>query len=197
MVFNASFLTDADGVCYQTAYPGSCEAFSFSSIQGTDLRYGRLRIENTFGPETETLTAPLVTEYYDNGNWMINVQDSCTALSLSQSSGQVSIASVSEGNDEQDITSHLPGISSTGVLSAGKSPDTMINLGPAMQNGVALRGAVRITLEPAATGADWAGYLNIDWDGDGDIDTDDKPSGEAFFGIYRGNDRTIHIREGY
>ena len=197
MVFNASFLTDADGVCYQTAYPGSCEAFSFSSIQGTDLRYGRLRIENTFGPETETLTAPLVTEYYDNGNWMINVQDSCTALSLSQSSGQVSIASVSEGNDEQDITSYLPGISSTGVLSAGKSPDTMINLGPAMQNGVALRGAVRITLEPAATGADWAGYLNIDWDGDGDIDTNDKPSGEAFFGIYRGNDRTIHIREGY
>ena len=197
MSFAAPFLTDADGVCYQTAYPGSCEAFSFGSIQGTDLRYGRLRIENTFGPETETLTAPLVTEYYDNGNWMVNVQDSCTALSLSQSSGQVSIASASEGNDEQDITSHLPGISSTGVLSAGKSPDSMINLGPAMQNGVALRGAVRITLEPGATGADWAGYLNIDWDGDGDIDTDDKPSGEAFFGIYRGNDRTIHIREGY
>ncbi|MDY6927831.1 MAG: LamG domain-containing protein [Pseudomonadota bacterium] len=197
MTFAAPFLTDADGVCYQTAYPGSCEAFSFGSIQGTDLRYGRLRIENTFGPETETLTAPLVTEYYDNGNWMINVQDSCTALSLSQSSGQVSVANVSEGNDEQDITSYLPGISSTGVLSAGKSPDTMINLGPAMQNGIALRGAVKLTLEPAASGADWAGYLNIDWDGDGDIDTNDKPSGEAFFGIYRGNDRTIHIREGY
>lgn len=125
------------------------------------------------------------------------MQDSCTALSLSQSSGQVSVANVSEGNDEQDITSYLPGISSTGVLSAGKSPDTMINLGPAMQNGIALRGAVRLTLEPAASGADWAGYLNIDWDGDGDIDTNDKPSGEAFFGIYRGNDRTIHIREGY
>ena len=197
MSFDASFLTDADGVCYQSSYPGSCEGFSFNSIQGAQMRYGRLRIENTFGPETETLTAPLVTEYYDNGNWMINVQDSCTALSLSQSSGQVSVANVSEGNDEQDITSYLPGISSTGVLSAGKSPDTMINLGPAMQNGIALRGAVRLTLEPAASGADWAGYLNIDWDGDGDIDTDDKPSGEAFFGIYRGNDRTIHIREGY
>ncbi|PRO74550.1 hypothetical protein C6Y40_05425 [Alteromonas alba] len=197
MAIGAVFLTDSDGVCYQNAYPGTCQSFAIPSIQGSEMRYGRLRIENTFGPETETLTAPLVTEYYDNGNWMINVQDSCTALSLSQSSGQVSIANVSEGNDEQDITSHLPGISSTGVLSAGKSPDSMINLGPAMQNGVALRGAVRITLEPAASGADWAGYLNIDWDGDGDIDTDDKPSGEAFFGIYRGNDRTIHIREGY
>ena len=197
MTFAAAFFTDTDGVCYQTAYPGSCEAFSFGSIQGTDLRYGRLRIENTFGPETETLTAPLVTEYYDSGNWMMNVQDSCTSLSFSQSSGQVSLASASQGSDELDITGYLPAVSSSGVVSAGKSPDSMINLGPAMHNGAAVRGAVKLTLEPAATGANWAQYLNIDWDGDGDIDADDKPTGEAFFGIYRGNDRTIHIREGY
>lgn len=197
MTFAASFFTDADGICYQTAYPGSCSGFSFSSIQGSPMRYGRLRIENTFGPESQTLTAPVLTEYYDNGNWMMNAQDSCTALSISQSSGQITVTNTSMGNDEQDVTAHLPSISSFGTLSAGKSPDSMIQVGPAMLNGVALRGAVRLTLEPAAAGAYWAEYLNIDWDGDGDIDTDDKPTGEAFFGIYRGNDRTIHIREGY
>ncbi|MCP5010281.1 MAG: hypothetical protein GY942_09905, partial [Aestuariibacter sp.] len=55
----------------------------------------------------------------------------------------------------------------------------------------------RIRLDPAAPGANWANHLNIDWDGDGDIDADDSPSADLFFGIYRGNDRTIHMREGY
>ena len=197
MTFGAAFFTDADGICYQTAYPGSCESYTFGSIQGTQMRYGRLRIENTFGPETETLRAPLVTEYYSDGNWLQNTQDSCTAISLSHSGGQLSLANLSMGNDEQDLRAYLPAISSSGTLVEGKSPSTMITLGPALNNGVALRGAVQITLEPAASGADWAQYLNIDWDGDGDIDSDDKPSAEAFFGIYRGNDRTLHMREGF
>ena len=73
----------------------------------------------------------------------------------------------------------------------------MIAVGPAMSNGEAVRGSVRIRLDPAAPGANWANHLNIDWNGDGDIDTDDSPSADLFFGIYRGNDRTIHMREGY
>ncbi|GGF82923.1 hypothetical protein GCM10011338_39000 [Alteromonas lipolytica] len=195
MTVAASFFTDADGVCYRSSYPGSCQGFTVSSITGTPMRYGRLRLENTFGPETETLTAPLVTEYFDQGEWLRNTADSCTALSFSQSSGQLSVANVSMGSDEQDVSAYLQSITSSGVITGGVSPDDMINLGPAMNNGVALRGAVRLTLEPAASGANWSTYLNVDWDGDGDIDDDDKPAAEAFFGIYRGNDKTIHIRE--
>lgn len=178
-------------------YLGSCEVFSFGLIQGIDFCYGWLCIENIFGLEIEILRVLLVIEYYDSGNWMINVQDSCIVLSLLQSSGQVLIVSVFEGNDEQDIISYFFGISSIGVLFVGKSLDFMINLGFVMQNGVVLCGVVRIILEFVVMGVDWVGYFNIDWDGDGDIDIDDKLSGEVFFGIYCGNDCIIYIWEGY
>ena len=101
------------------------------------------------------------------------------------------------GNDEEDITSYLPNISSVGFITAGRAPDAGFSLGPALNGADALRGAVTITLDPSANDAFWAQYLNVDWNNDGDIDTNDKPSGEAFFGIYRGNDRTLHIREGF
>lgn len=197
LTFGAAFLTDDDGICYQTDYPNRCESFSFASVQGSEMRYGRIRLENTFGPEAEALTMPVVGEYYNAGEWMLNSKDSCTSVTFAQSSGQLSITSTSMGNDEQDLTSSIPSLSSTGVLSTGKAPTGVISIGPAVSGGTALRGSVRVSLEPGAAGADWADYLNVDWDGDGDIDGDDKPTAEAFFGIYRGSDRTIHLREGY
>ncbi|OFI32216.1 hypothetical protein BFC17_08335 [Alteromonas lipolytica] len=197
MTIGAAFLTDNDGVCYQSAYPGTCQSFAIPSIQGSEMRYGRLRIENTFGPETESLSAPIVAEYYEQGNWLINKDDSCTVLNFSQDNGSLSIENASVGTDESDVSAYLPTVNGYGTLVSGKSPAAALSLGPAMNNGVALRGAVRLTLEPAASGATWSQYLNIDWDGDGDIDDDDKPAAEAFFGIYRGNDRTIHMREGF
>ncbi|MEY8243506.1 MAG: hypothetical protein RPS99_08245, partial [Gammaproteobacteria bacterium] len=37
-------------------------------------------------------------------------------------------------------------------------------------------------------------WLEYDWDNDGD---DDDPSATATFGLYRGNDRIIYMREVY
>lgn len=192
-----SVLTDADGVCYQNNYPDGCEGIDIANINGTELRYGRVVIGNTYGPETESLLAPVVAEYYSSGNWILNSDDYCTAFNLSQSSGQIEVSNASMGNDEEDITSYLPNISSVGFITAGRAPDAGFSLGPALNGADALRGAVTITLDPSANDAFWAQYLNVDWNNDGDIDTNDKPSAEAFFGIYRGNDRTLHIREGF
>ncbi len=197
IIVGSSVLTDTDGICYQSSYPNGCESFTIASVQGSEMRYGRLRLENSFGPETETLRLPVIAEYFNNGNWLVNTDDSCTAIGLTQSSGQITLENTSIGNDEQDITGLLSGIAGSGTLTNGESANGVIAVGPAMSNGVAVRGSVRIRLDPTAPGANWANHLNIDWDGDGDIDADDSPSADLFFGIYRGNDRTIHMREGY
>ncbi len=41
----------------------------------------------------------------------------------------------------------------------------------------------------------WSHYLNYDGSGDGVIASDDKPSVDMNFGIYRGNEQTLHWRE--
>ncbi|MEC7825835.1 MAG: DUF6701 domain-containing protein, partial [Pseudomonadota bacterium] len=197
IIVGSSVLTDTDGICYQSSYPNGCESFTIASVQGSEMRYGRLRLENSFGPETETLRLPVIAEYFNNGNWLVNTDDSCTAVAFTQSSGQITLENTSTGNDEQDLTGLLSGIAGSGTLTNGESANGVIAVGPAMSNGVAVRGSVRIRLDPAAPGANWANHLNIDWDGDGDIDADDSPSADLFFGIYRGNDRTIHMREGF
>lgn len=197
IVFAASVLTDTDDVCYQSSYPNGCEAFTIENVAGSEMRYGRIVLENTYGPETESLVMPVRAEYYNNGGWQPNSDDSCTSIAFTQSSGQLSLANSSSGSDESDLTALLTGIVSVGTLSGGVSPSSAIAIGPAVSNGVALRGAVQLSLEPSASGVDWPSYLNVDWNGDGSIDNDDKPSAEAFFGIHRGNDRTIHMREGY
>jgi MSHA biogenesis protein MshQ len=66
---------------------------------------------------------------------------------------------------------------------------------PPVLAGEAVSGSVIVTLVPQTTSGAWNDYLNIDWDLDGDIDSDDSPSSIATFGIYRGNDRIIHWRE--
>ncbi|TPV57319.1 LamG domain-containing protein [Aestuariibacter sp. GS-14] len=197
IVLGASVLTDADGVCYQTSYPNGCESFTLASVQGSEMRYGRLRLDNSYGPESASLRMPVVAEYYNNGNWILNTQDSCTAVAFTQSSGQLTLENTSTGADEQDITGLLSGIAGSGTLTNGESGNGVIAVGPPLSNGVGVRGAVRIRLDPSAPGANWANHLNIDWDGDGDIDADDSPAADLFFGIYRGNDRTIHMREGF
>ncbi len=195
--FAATLLTDSDGVCYQSNYPQGCQSYSIPSVSGAQMRYGRLRLENTFGPETETLRVPVLAEYYDSGSWLVNTDDSCTSVALSQSGGHIQLEDNSVGQDEQDLTSILTGIVSTGNLINGKSNNSGIAIGPAVSNGIPLRGAVRLSLNPEAAGAQWASYLNVDWDNDGDIDGDDNPPANVFFGLYRGNDRTIHMREGF
>jgi len=46
----------------------------------TDVRYGRLNLQNNFGSELLAQTLPLSTEYYDSsaGDFTTNVDDSCT-----------------------------------------------------------------------------------------------------------------------
>lgn len=44
------------------------------------FRYGRLVLQNSFGPETEALDIPLQIEYWDGSSFVIHTDDNCTVL---------------------------------------------------------------------------------------------------------------------
>lgn len=195
LTFSDAFFTDSDGVCYQSSYPNGCESFTISNIQGTQQRYGRLAFVNSFGPESEVIMLPLNAEYFDAGDWRLNRDDSCTPIDLTQSNGDILVSDASTGEFEHNIISLLSPTSASGTLQSGLSDSSDFSLGPPVNaSGEALRGTVTVGLSPA-TGAPWSSYLNIDWNQDGTIDSNDSPIGIATFGILRGNDRTIHWRE--
>ncbi|MBT0586880.1 LamG domain-containing protein [Alteromonas oceanisediminis] len=195
LTLNADYLTDSDGVCYQSAYPGACESFDVGNATGTEQRYGRLALTNSYAPETETIMLPLSAEYFAAGGWRVNAQDNCTSIGLTEAAGDIVVRNASAGHNEQDITGLLSPTSSSGVLQNGLSDANDLLLGPPLNSaGEGVRGSVEVSLSPV-NNPPWAAYLNIDWNQDGSIDNNDTPVGIATFGIFRGNDRTIHWRE--
>lgn len=101
------------------------------------------------------------------------------------------------GNDEQDLIGLLLGIVGSGIFINGESVNGVIVVGLVMFNGVVVCGLVCIRLDLVVLGVNWVNYLNIDWDGDGDIDVDDSLLVDLFFGIYCGNDCIIYMCEGF
>ncbi|WP_414829398.1 DUF6701 domain-containing protein [Alteromonas sp. H39] len=191
----ANFFTDSDGVCFQSTYPGACETMAITGIAGATQRYGRLRLENTFGPETEPLRVVAVTEYFDSGSWQRNLDDNCTVLDIQESANDIVLTDASSGAQETDITDLLNDVEANGTFQQGVSDSSDLIIGPPLNaQGQGVRGVVMMSLA-ADAGAAWAQYLNIDWNLDGVIDQNDTPNASVAFGLYRGNDRTLNWRE--
>lgn len=55
-----------------------------------DFRYGRLFLDNAFGPETEPLDIPLRIEYFNGSTFVVNTDDHCTTLFYDASSPALS-----------------------------------------------------------------------------------------------------------
>jgi len=159
----------------------------------TDVRFGRLRIVNTFGSELVPLAIPLVTEYFlsdaGGGGFVTNIDD--TGVDSTSYDATVDIT----------IDAHTATLLNyTGGLSAG-------NVSSPTGAGLIITGladpANPIVINapsPTASGSvdislDTVNWLDFDWDNDGNHDN--NPVGTATFGIYRGNDSSIYLRELY
>ncbi|UAA39100.1 LamG domain-containing protein [Paraneptunicella aestuarii] len=195
---NLGMFTDQSisGLCYKTASNASCSAYSISNITGANLRWGRVVLDNVYGPENEPLNMRVRTEYLDaSSQFVTNLDDgslssACTSYNWSTVDGKIGLSAVS---GETDIRSYLTAVGGGGDLLQGASLNYEGIIIPAP--GVGVSGSVGITLLPDASGVTWPDYLNFDWDGDNDIDDNDRPYATASFGQYRGNDRIIHWRE--
>ena len=193
MAFSSALLTDEDGVCYKVNVDGTCLPLTISNITGANMRYGRLTLESTYGPETEPLNVPIKAEYFSNNQWLLNTDDSnCTSIALTETAGQIILTAI-DGYD-LDLVGK---VKSVGGLISGvpvgdqfklKAPDPS-QLGPGTQ------GQLALSLDPTAIGVEWPNHLNYDWNADGFIDADDHPEATVTFGLFRGNDRIIQWRE--
>ncbi|HLT63806.1 MAG TPA: DUF6701 domain-containing protein, partial [Pseudohongiella sp.] len=58
----------------------------YKELAREDFRYGRLLVDNAYGPETEDLAITFRVEYYDSesGRFVPNTDDSCTVINASQ-----------------------------------------------------------------------------------------------------------------
>ncbi|MBU2880199.1 LamG domain-containing protein [Aliiglaciecola lipolytica] len=199
-----SFFTDSTyasaPVCYHQSYDinDDCDAVSsvgalddtnnmlnLVAIGGTEYRWGRIVIDNGFGPETENILLPVSTEYFNGTDFIQNTDDTCTLLTLTAS--DFSITDTSGGS-----TSAISILTSDFGMTSGK---TLGFEGIAVENAdISVMGEYRIELLPVGDSSiTWDDFLQYDWNGsESGIG---NPSAIVSFGQFRGNDRIIYWRE--
>lgn len=174
LVLSANDLTDSDGVCYDPENDGSCNSYRMASIPGGEFRYGRMQLQNAFGPETRPLAIPLRTEYFNGQGFILNTADDCTEyrlphLLLDDGPADALDASEVTPSDSDSLDDSLSGgLGSDFLLSAPVSGDS---------------GSIGLLYDLDAAGLSWLkpGGSN--------------PTGKATFGIFKSNQHLIYMRE--
>ena len=175
MSFSAASLTDEDEVCITG--PAGCQGYSkrFDQAPGSEVRLGRLRIENAHGSELQSLPLPLLVETWrdlSGARFAPESEDVCTT---SVDLGEASLISYSGELGAGETAATVDSFSSgSGVLTLS-SP------------GAGNHGSVRLGF-PAL--AEW---LRYGWDGP----VRRSAEGVGTFGIYQGSKPLIFRRELY
>tara|TARA_R110001592_G_scaffold226600_1_gene482765 strand:+ start:579 stop:12602 length:12024 start_codon:yes stop_codon:yes gene_type:complete len=180
-------------------FPTEPGTAAYYLIDEHEFRYGRLIVNNAYGPETEDLALTFLVEYYNGSEFVRNMLDNCSVLDIA---------------DVSFVTGTY-----TGDLDSGEttliSPDTVTFLNGQTQGyeNIALpsdspletsapgedilgnpnTGTVNITVNLSAAGLS---YLSFEWD-DADDDYNEDPTGQIEFGQYRMHDRIINWQEIY
>jgi hypothetical protein len=192
---------DADGVTYAsnparfgTASAGNGIAFS----SGKPMRFGRLAIRNANGSQLVPLPVQVEAQYWSGAPtnaFITNTADSCTSIA----NDNVAMSTFA-GN----LAACETAVSGGGTLSAGRR--TLLLAAPGSANdgsvvltanlGAATSGTTCTTVGGAAvpaTGANRA-YLQGNWTGGS---YDQNPPARETFGVYKGSDEVIFIRENF
>ena len=146
-----------------------------------EIRLGRARLVDTYGPEISNLEMPLRAEYFDGSSWVLNTADSCTNYQSTNISFDAGSYSDNLAAGETTILGPL----TTQSISSGTS--TLGNgfwfSAPGENNYGSVLINLDLSLQP---------WLQFDWNGDNSIDTSNAL---LSFGYYRGSDRVIYWRE--
>jgi MSHA biogenesis protein MshQ len=153
------------------------------------LRYGRLRLDDSYGPETANLPVIFRTEYWDGSEWRQNRDDSCTAIAGSRihyPAGPIHIVA--------NRSTQVGGGSTTGIYADLDATSVKFAAGDAghyfTAPGAGNTGS--FTVDVDLTEYPW---LRFDWNGDGDYSDSSLPTANFTFGNYRGHDRVLYWHE--
>ncbi|GGY67952.1 hypothetical protein GCM10011613_10210 [Cellvibrio zantedeschiae] len=165
-----------------------------------NLRYGRLRLDDAFGPETYPLDVNFVTEYWAGNRFIVNANDSCTQVPRAAVSYKWGTNYASGGPLTNATNLTVP-------LSSGSTQGTYFNMDPATNGNINFNAgnAGQKFTKPSAGGTGTfivsvdttlLSWLSFDWDQGKTAGPDTKlPNATFSFGSYRGNDRIIYWRE--
>jgi Family of unknown function (DUF6701)/Concanavalin A-like lectin/glucanases superfamily len=167
----------------------------------TELRFGRLRLQNAYGTGASVLPVPIELQYWNGSVFTVNAADSCTTLARSEIA--LSFTAPLAACNTAVNTATVPFTSGVGTLvlvapGAGAQGSVLLtpNLGTAGGNYCNPASFVAAGSAPLA-------YLLGRWDdaanpdGDGTTAYDDKPGGRAAYGRYAQPRNFIFYRENY
>ena len=178
LTLNKADLTDQDDVCYEIN--GTCANYAMENITGTELRYGRMIVENAYGSDLRPLdNIGVRAEYYDGSAFTTNQNDTCTAYNATDIDW--SSATYSE---QGNLTSSDLGSSGDGTLQDGEGSFSIHKEGDP-DDGPGKTGYVDYRF-PMPT------WLHYDWNDNG---TRSDPPARATFGIYKGSENIIYQQE--
>jgi MSHA biogenesis protein MshQ len=166
---------DSDGV----ALSGS------GAIDSTELRFGRIAIDNAIGSELAPLVLPWRSEYWSGTTWLINEIDDCTTLDR--------VSDVALTSSDGDTGDGNETVSLGGGSTSIDAPQSDLTLNSGL-------GSLYFTAPNASGWVDvlltldnrWS-FLRDDLDDDGDFA--EEPEARASFGLFDGNSQRIYIRE--
>jgi MSHA biogenesis protein MshQ len=161
--FAITGISDADGI--------NATSLVDAAPTGVEIRFGRMVVQNSFGPETANFPQTLLLEHFTSNGFVKSNDNSFVGVDPSD----VVLSNISLDPDLSAV------LGSASDFTNGQSQVIVLQA-----TGAGNQGQILVTYDAI----DW---LEYDWDADGALD--DDPSGIATFGIYRGNDRTIHWRE--
>jgi len=181
--------SDTDGVTVQNSAlnldtdnnPGNDHVQTHNTADPGVQRYGRLVIDNAYGPEMLNLEIPVRTEYWSSNTFINSSTDLC---SVNTFDGNVTLIT----NTDFIITDPVP-MPGDSLTEASLSSKTYPLSTSHIRN--LILGAPN-TIGPLDISLDVPDWLEFNFNGD---TTDDDPSARALFGQYRGNDRIIFWRE--
>lgn len=158
----------------------------------TEIRFGRMSLQNVFGSELITLNMPMRAEYFNGSNFVLNDDDNLSAFSVTDlllSNG------VELGQADGDIQVRVGQVSTAAInnnpLLTGDAGLSFCPPGnPACTATSGNVGYIDVQIDLTVSP-----YLQFDWDADGNHDND--PTSRATFGIFNGNSKHIYFRQIY
>lgn len=186
LAFELTSIEDSDGVQALSLPDPFTAGLATDPETGNtfDVRYGRLAMENVYGPENlDELLMPVTLEAWNGTSWQPHEAGSCLPSDLTAVS------------DASETTSDHHSLDTSGLQLGSVSGEYFLRLVPDGSQGTdtihwPLSSGVGSGQPPAEH--DW---LMDFWGRDPDPDELQNPQGLATFGVYRGHDRIIYWRE--